>query len=273
MDKEEKISRLRTAFEYLRFKGIIHTQADVAARMNAAEVTISRAFNGNEKYLTVKFLRRFNNAFNNIFNFEWLINGTGTMLDDASDKNMETNVERIILPKKASTEESNLQTRNGVKYYSQGSGKYIIRVPLIPYEAYAKFASRSEQQNDRNDWEEVDFEVDTIGRGNYMAFTVRGDSMDDGTRRSFAQDEIVLVRELDHIYWKDGLRINRYPYWVIAFDNTILLKEVIYQNIEIGEITCHSINPSPEYRDFTINMDKIQRLFNVVKKKTPDTTY
>lgn len=273
------MSRLKTAYEFLRFKGIIHTQADVATKMKAADVTISRAFNGHEKYLTMKFLRRFNSAFNNAFNYDWLANGTGEMLAGpeaailAANNHVQSNVKAVSITDEPNTEELYLETKNGMKYYAQGGGKYILRVPLVPYDAYASIAKESELQVDRDEWEEVDFEVSVLGRGNYMGFNVRGDSMDDGTRKSFAQGEIVLVRELDKHHWRDGLRINRYPYWVIAFDNSILLKQIIDQDMETGDITCHSLNPSPEFRDFTINLDDVQRIFYIVKKKTPDTAY
>ena len=44
----------------------------------------------------------------------------------------------------------------------------------------------------------------------------------------------------------------------------VRLKEVVAH--DGPTITLHSINPSPEYTDFTLNLDDVQRLFNVVKK-------
>ncbi|NDV58941.1 S24 family peptidase [Bacteroides sp. 519] len=283
MDNSGKISRLRIAFEYLKENGIANTQAEVAQKMNAADVTISRAFNGNEKYLTDKFLKRFNRGFGEIFNLNWLQRGEGDMLvpnkvytptPELATPNLalESNVD-LIKPPKYQTDELYLETKNGMKYYAQGGGKYILRVPLVPYDAYARFEHEGSLELDRDEWEEVDFEVDVIGRGNYMAFKVRGDSMDDGTRKSFAQGEIVLVRELERIFWRDELRLKRYPYWVIAFGNSILLKQITEQDLETGDIICHSLNSSPEYRDFTVNLDEVQLLGNVIKKKTLDVDY
>lgn len=77
MDKKE---RFIEAFEYLKSIGEIHKQQDVAERMRVSKSNISRAFNGNESYLTNNFLTRFNKTFNNIFNESWLLTGEGDML-------------------------------------------------------------------------------------------------------------------------------------------------------------------------------------------------
>ncbi|NDV84273.1 hypothetical protein [Bacteroides sp. 51] len=262
---EERKERLLKAYEYLRSKGVVHTQNDVAERVGSNRVNVSNAFRGQPKYLTDRFLRRFNAAFGEIFNLTWLVDGEGEMLKAGVDRNMENNVVGINFPKKAG--ELYLETKNGMKYYEISPGKYKVTVPLVPYNAYARFANDCELQLDREEWETADFEVDQIGHGNYMAFEVRGDSMDDGTKHGISQGETLLVRELDRIHWMSGLRYKKFPFWVVAFDNSILIKEITDHNIETGDITCHSLNPSPEYRDFTINLDDIQRLFNVIKIK------
>ena len=76
----EAKERIKKAYEYLRNNGIVHTQQDVADIMGVKKENISRAFNGNMKYLTPKFIGRFNNAFGGIFNTEWLIEEQGEML-------------------------------------------------------------------------------------------------------------------------------------------------------------------------------------------------
>lgn len=75
-----KKDRFIHAYEYLRAQGKVHTQKDVAEIMQANYANVNFAFGGNERYLTNKFLSRFNKAFNNLFNEEWLINGSEPML-------------------------------------------------------------------------------------------------------------------------------------------------------------------------------------------------
>lgn len=76
----ERKERLKEAFEYLRGKGEVHTQADIADKMKASRPNVSSAFKGDAKCLTDKFLARFNHAFGQIFNEEWLLQGEGEML-------------------------------------------------------------------------------------------------------------------------------------------------------------------------------------------------
>lgn len=81
----EARERIKKAYGYLRDNGIVHTQQDVANIMNVKKENISRAFNGNEDYLTSKFMERFNNAFNGVFDIKWLQTGEGNMLKTATN--------------------------------------------------------------------------------------------------------------------------------------------------------------------------------------------
>lgn len=76
----ERKDRFKEAFEYLKNRGSVHTQRDVALKMDSSEGNISKAFKGDERVLTNRFLRRFNEAYGNIFNLDWLIDGVGDML-------------------------------------------------------------------------------------------------------------------------------------------------------------------------------------------------
>lgn len=77
MSKQE---RFKMAFDYLKSKGLIHKQKDVAERMGSTEPNVSAALKGAEKVLTEKFLSRFNKAFDNIFNIDWLLKEEGEMM-------------------------------------------------------------------------------------------------------------------------------------------------------------------------------------------------
>lgn len=195
----------------------------------------------------------------------WLLLGNGEpMLSGA--KPMEQNVvPEVMLPK---ANELYLETKSGMKYYELGESQYKMRVPFVPFNAYARYIcdTSSPIEQERDEWDEIDFIVDKIGHGNYMAFEIKGDSMDDDSKRSFSHGDKVLVRELDRVHWKDGIRINQYPFWVIVLGNTILCKQIIAHDTEQNLITCHSLNPSPEYQDFTVSLDDTYRLFNVVQK-------
>lgn len=77
---ETKLQRFEIAVEYLKNRGMIHRQKDIAIAMNASPASISGALAGSEKNLTDRFLARFNQSFGNTFRDDWLINGAGEML-------------------------------------------------------------------------------------------------------------------------------------------------------------------------------------------------
>lgn len=87
---------------------------------------------------------------------------------------------------------------NGVKFYEQEDGTLLMEVPKIPFPALGspsdEFASLLKEIDEN---EVVLFPAEKVYHGKYYAFEVGGDSMDDGSRKSFERGDIVLVRELD----------------------------------------------------------------------------
>lgn len=200
-------------------------------------------------------------------NSNWLLTGEGNMLNEDTPT-----IEVSTTP----SEEGEFFTENsnGAKFYDLGNGKYRMTVKLVPYCAYGRFANVHDTlEKDRDDWEDESFEVSQIAHGNYLSFEVKNDSMDDGTRQSFEAGDRLLVRELNRIHWRDKLRYTDHPYWVIAFGSSVLIKQIIGQDMERGVITLHSLNPSPEYSDFELSIDEIQKLYYVIKKNPKPVEY
>lgn len=75
MDKKERINKV---FEYLRFSGVVKTQADMACAMGASRSNISSALSGKTDVLTDSFLERVARTFG--INEMWLLYGEGEML-------------------------------------------------------------------------------------------------------------------------------------------------------------------------------------------------
>lgn len=90
MKNEEKTNivditnRFNTAIAVLKGKQLIKTQKDISDRGLIAKTNLSRAIKGDERYLTHKFLEKFASEFN--FNYEWLLTGTGEMLNDSEEE-------------------------------------------------------------------------------------------------------------------------------------------------------------------------------------------
>lgn len=91
---DNKVGRLAVAYEYLKSIGKAHKQQDIAEQMSTDKANVSRAMNGDARYLTNRFLSRFNMAYGNIFNLDWLLCGVGDMCcSDISDEELQRQVD------------------------------------------------------------------------------------------------------------------------------------------------------------------------------------
>lgn len=241
--------------EFVRYKGL-------SKRKFQDSIGVSNSYIQNiAKGISADVLNRITKMYPEL-NTDWLVTGEGEMLKQNSSIEL---IPTSIIDEKG---EYYTENNNGVKFYKLENGNYRMTVKKVPFCAYGRFANEADTlEPDKEDWEEESFEFDEIVHGKYLAFEVKGDSMDDGTRNSFEEGDIVLVRELGRQHWQDRFRFNDYPYWVIVFDSSVLIKQMIAQNMETGELTFHSLNPSPEYSDFTLNINEIRALYYVLQKK------
>lgn len=76
--------RINEAFDYLRKKGIAHTQKDVSRQIGKCASNVSKAFSGNESVLTKGFILDFNFGYEGMFSLPWLLGEDADMLADMS---------------------------------------------------------------------------------------------------------------------------------------------------------------------------------------------
>lgn len=186
-------------------------------------------------------------------NRDWLLTGDGSMLNTSD-----------VTPMASADLQPYTTTKAGMEFSERADGQIIMQVPIVPISALGSPADEYATLIAEGNWETMPFIVDSVHHGKYFAFRVEGDSMDNGTRESFARKDIVLVRELARDKWLPRLHYNQWPYWVVVFGNNVRIKQIIDQDDQ-GNITLHSLNPSPEYTDFTLCLDDISRLFNVIQ--------
>ena len=207
----------------------------------------------NNKEPPDRFLRRLNQAFNGIFNEVWLLTGEGPML-----------VTSEVTPMVPAELTPYTTTKNGTEFQERPDGKIVMQVPIVTIAALGSPENEYATLIEDGTWETMPFLVDGVHHGKYFAFRIEGDSMDNGTYDGFRRKDIVLVRELARDKWLPRLHYTQWPYWVIAWGNNVRIKQIIGQD-DRGNITLHSLNPSPEYTDFTLCLEGISRLFNVIQ--------
>ena len=74
------VDRLNEVYRHLYAQEEIETQENFAAALKMQRSSVSAALNGNVKYLTKNLFQKICAAFPGVFNLDYLLNGTGTLL-------------------------------------------------------------------------------------------------------------------------------------------------------------------------------------------------
>ena len=234
--------------------GIVHTQTNIADKTKYNRSVVSQALNGIDGYITRNFVSAFNSAFGCIFNEDYLLRGDGTLLKDGTQDEAPTSLQRAS---------------NEVETNTSGS-RIILRLPIIPIEAKARIGKgfmydRDSSQDpddicDGFDSMEVFLEREVSDR--YKLFRVKGDCMDDDTKRALCDGDIVLCREVYPEDWKHGLINTKYPNVVIVIEEEgILIKQLIKHSKKNETISLHSLNSA--YKDLSIDLKKVRAFYYV----------
>lgn len=171
----------------------------------------------------------------------------------------------IMIDNKQKDVSDTLTNTNGNVFSEKEDGTFNIKVKLVPFEAYASYCEIIDDATKVYDWEEVTFNVEKYGRGNYMAFKVKGNSMNGGDINDTPSGAMVLARELGRQHWLDGFKPTLYG-WIILSKTNIFHKDILNIDSKKGTITCHSRNTSPEYSDFELELNDIYQIFKVIKR-------
>lgn len=140
-----------------------------------------------------------------------------------------------------------------------------VLVPVVSAYAYAGYLTGYADQEYMQALPTIDFTPDHEMHGNYVAFEVKGDSMDDGTKESYVDGELVICREVEpHLWQHDKLHINKRDF-VIVHNEGILIKRITDHDVASHTITIHSLNP--EYPDRTISLADVRQIFSVVESR------
>lgn len=141
---------------------------------------------------------------------------------------------------------------------------HCVEVPIVPVYAYASFLHGHDDTEYIDSLPTMSVILDRkYGKDGFLIFEVKGNSMDDGTNRSLLDGDKILVKELDSDYFRTKLKDDSNFFVIIHRTDGIVVKQIVEHKIEEGIIRCHSINPSPQYHDFEIDLREVSRIFRV----------
>lgn len=176
------------------------------------------------------------------YNLEWLYTGTGEIY--SQETNINKTVEALPL-----------------------APDHIIYVPLVNQYAYAGYLCGYADAEYIESLPTIPFIVDQEAHGKYMAFEVKGDSMDDGTDEAYKEGDRLLCREIYQQYWAESkLHIRKWDF-VIVHKEGILIKRIIDHDVENYTITIHSLNSF--YPDRVLELKDVRQIFNVIEMSRP----
>ncbi len=174
------------------------------------------------------------------FNLTWLLTGEGEMLNT---------------PNQPSDEASPIDE------------PIILRVPLVSQYAQAGYLCGYADAAYMATLPTIPYIVDHEAQGHYVAFEVKGDSMNDGTEEAILEGDRLLCREIMPHLWADSkLHIRKWDF-VIVHTEGILVKRIIDHDVEKHTITIHSLNSM--YPDKVINLADVKQIFNVIELQRP----
>lgn len=136
-------------------------------------------------------------------------------------------------------------------------------VPLVGPEAQAGYMTGFSDPEYIAQLPTVPFIIDKMPKGKYVAFKVKGDSMNNGTLESYASGDIVMCREVKRDLWRYKLHINDWDFIIVHQTNGVILKKIISHDVDQGIIKLHSLNE--EFKDFEVSLSEVDQLFNVVQ--------
>ena len=137
------------------------------------------------------------------------------------------------------------------------------RVPLVNQYAYAGYLAGYQDQEYIDQLPTVLFDVDHDPKGNYLAFEVKGDSMNDGSDESYKDGDRLLCREIpSHLWCNSKLHLRKWDF-VIVHKEGVLVKRIVDHDVQNHTITIHSLNPF--YEDQVIDLVDVYQIFNVIE--------
>lgn len=173
------------------------------------------------------------------FNLTWLLTGEGEMLNISKPESEASPIDEPI----------------------------ILRVPLVSQYAQAGYLCGYADEAYLATLPTIPYIVDHEAQGHYIAFEVKGDSMNDGTEDAILEGDRLLCREIQPHLWVDSKLHFRKWDFVIVHTEGILVKRIIDHDVENHTITIHSLNPL--YSDKVIDLAEVKQIFNVIELQRP----
>ena len=132
-------------------------------------------------------------------------------------------------------------------------------IPLVTQYAYAGYLGGFGDQEYVEQLPTVTFPLEASEKGNFLAFEVRGDSMNDGTKDAIIEGDVLLGQEVAQDKWQYKFPTKHWGWILVHKTEGILIKQISKHDTDTGVLTLHSLNSF--YEDLNVNIDDIGQIF------------
>lgn len=117
------------------------------------------------------------------------------------------------------------------------------RVPLVNQYAYAGYLAGYKDQKYIDQLPIIPFDSEDDPNFRYMAFEMKGNSMDDGSRDSYIEGDKLFCQEIPSHMWDTSKLHTMNWNFVIVYKKGIIVRKIIDHDIQNRTIVAHPLNP------------------------------
>ena len=189
------------------------------------------------------------------YSFDWLFSGIGNILNEGQIVSIKSGEERV-----------ETENNTNIPFISNANRLEttgFMNVPLVHIRAQCGYLNGYGDEGYLESLPSLPVIVDRTYHGKYMLFEAEGDSMDDGSKDSICDGDIVLAREVNRELWRYKLHIRDWYFIIVHRTEGIAIKKIVDHDVERGIITCHSLNDM--FRDYKVHLSEVAELYNLIK--------
>ena len=163
-------------------------------------------------------------------------------------------------------DKENKLSKKGHQINKLGPGKYLLSSPLDTVRNQMEYIEKRESYLFVSSLVRMGFIVDQVSVSTYIAFEVANNSMNNGLAEGIPEKAVVLGKQVNVRELRRKIDSGT-ALWILVYKDSIMCKKITAYDKKKGTIVCHSLNDSPEYPDFELQIDDVKQFFVIIKKQ------
>lgn len=240
-----------------------NTDKELADFLGISKSTLSNWYTRNSIDYDLLFSKCEQNEVINLLGYSEKTNGNLMVNEDASEYE-KINNEEVSYLDDINEPEVFYNERTNNKYLVYPDGTIRIEVLKVPFSAHASYVECFDDEVKLNqEFSKITFKVDHIGRGKYLGFESKGDSMWNEGGYDTPSGSDILGRQVGRHLWLNGFHKSKYGFILIT-KKGIYHKDIEQKIDEDGNLLLSSRNPLT--KPFKISINDVNEIYHVIKR-------